>query len=470
MSKLSLATVTTGYAAVSTLNSNFDAIETAVENTLSRNGTTPNQMMADIDLNGFSILNQGNAVSITGFQWRGSWITARAYAVGDVIENGGTSYVCITAHTSGTFATDLAASKWQLLATASLPTQTGNNGKLLTTNGSTASWTGAPLSIALGGTGATSAAAAITALGAIPAGTGAITFTSLQNEAAFTLLGNPTGSAASPSEVYFDGVTAAISAGVITAYNPGAVRQTILSAPVDSNGFTSPTIQAGTGVGFTTLQALGTFVASAASGASASIGALDYVGSVTNPTWSSLSTNGTMYLYFDIAFGVCTPGSTTLAPVYQWGGTYSTTDKQSTFNIQEMTMKVGNGASAVTKQRVFVGEVTVAAGVVSAIVWYQLNGRYDSGRFAVSIGSTYTKSHNIGVEPRVCNLFFAVSGGPLIPHYWFYPGAYYGATIASLTKSAATLYTTGALGTPSSGGGIGAPNFTEALIYVDRGW
>lgn len=165
MAKLSLATITTGYAAVAALNSNFDAIETAVENTLSRDGSTPNQMLADLDLNGFSILNQGNAVSITGFQWRGAWITARAYVVGDVIENGGTSYVCISAHTSGTFATDLAASKWQLLATASLPSQTGNSGKLLTTNGAIASWTGDPLSTAMGGTGVTSISGLQSALG-----------------------------------------------------------------------------------------------------------------------------------------------------------------------------------------------------------------------------------------------------------------------------------------------------------------
>lgn len=39
------------------LNDNFTAIETAIENTLSRNGATPNQMTADIDLNGFDLLN-----------------------------------------------------------------------------------------------------------------------------------------------------------------------------------------------------------------------------------------------------------------------------------------------------------------------------------------------------------------------------------------------------------------------------
>lgn len=49
------------------------------------------------------------------------WVTATAYVVGDVRNEGGVIYICIVAHTSGTFATDLAAAKWQIynLLTAS---------------------------------------------------------------------------------------------------------------------------------------------------------------------------------------------------------------------------------------------------------------------------------------------------------------------------------------------------------------
>lgn len=46
---------------------------------------------------------------------RGDWVTATAYVVGDVVENSDTSYVCATAHTSGTFATDKAAGYWTVL-------------------------------------------------------------------------------------------------------------------------------------------------------------------------------------------------------------------------------------------------------------------------------------------------------------------------------------------------------------------
>ena len=54
-------------SAINTLNNNFDAIETALENTLSRDGTPPNQLNADLDLNNNDVLNVNNleAESIT---------------------------------------------------------------------------------------------------------------------------------------------------------------------------------------------------------------------------------------------------------------------------------------------------------------------------------------------------------------------------------------------------------------------
>lgn len=45
-----------------------------------------------------------------------AWVTATAYTVGQIRSNGGTNYYCKTAHTSGTFATDLAANKWYALS------------------------------------------------------------------------------------------------------------------------------------------------------------------------------------------------------------------------------------------------------------------------------------------------------------------------------------------------------------------
>ncbi len=56
--------------------------------------------------------------SSTGLVPRGAWITATAYAVKDVVEQSGSTYICIAAHTSGTFATDLAAARWMTLVPA----------------------------------------------------------------------------------------------------------------------------------------------------------------------------------------------------------------------------------------------------------------------------------------------------------------------------------------------------------------
>lgn len=56
----SLANSSSARAAI---NSNFNTIENAIDNTLSRDGSTPNQMEADIDLNGNSLLNVADPVN-----------------------------------------------------------------------------------------------------------------------------------------------------------------------------------------------------------------------------------------------------------------------------------------------------------------------------------------------------------------------------------------------------------------------
>lgn len=50
-----------------------------------------------------------------GMTPRGFWATATAYALRDIVEEAGASYICAEAHTSGTFVTDKAAGKWVTL-------------------------------------------------------------------------------------------------------------------------------------------------------------------------------------------------------------------------------------------------------------------------------------------------------------------------------------------------------------------
>ena len=56
--------------------------------------------------------------NIINYPWGGDWATSTAYAKNELVRNSSAtipgSYVCLIAHTSGTFATDLAAGKWGL--------------------------------------------------------------------------------------------------------------------------------------------------------------------------------------------------------------------------------------------------------------------------------------------------------------------------------------------------------------------
>jgi len=47
------------------------------------------------------------------FRHRGDWLTTTAYARNDTAVYSNVMYLCVAAHTSGTFATDLAANKWK---------------------------------------------------------------------------------------------------------------------------------------------------------------------------------------------------------------------------------------------------------------------------------------------------------------------------------------------------------------------
>lgn len=265
------------------------------------------------------------------------------------------------------------------------------------------------------------------------------------------------------------------TAVVSTTSTAVPVRQTVLSGPVDSSGLPN----FGGSTGSTTVTASGTLKATAAAGGDA-----NYTGSITNPSWTGLSTDGTMYLYLDITSGgVVTTGSTTLAPTYQWGGTYSTTSGQNTFNIQEMTMKAGDGAAAAQVYRVFVGEVTVASNVTTAIVWYALMGRYDSGytNTIPAAGTLTTKNHNIGIVPTDVELLWQCLSADLnyavgdVVRMTTYAAA--GVDYASGVMTALTIgWTTGSsasgvlsnktTGSPST---ITAANWAYRFV-ANRGW
>lgn len=57
MSKVNLPSIPGGYLSLGAMNSRLAAIEAAFDNTLSLDGSVPNTLAADVDLNGSSLLN-----------------------------------------------------------------------------------------------------------------------------------------------------------------------------------------------------------------------------------------------------------------------------------------------------------------------------------------------------------------------------------------------------------------------------
>jgi len=83
------------------------------------------------------------------FNVKGGWVTGTAYAVQDIVTQSGTEYMCLVAHTSGTFATDLAAKKWAVFqgvtqaGAETLENKSFKGQVLFATNGSRIGITGA---------------------------------------------------------------------------------------------------------------------------------------------------------------------------------------------------------------------------------------------------------------------------------------------------------------------------------------
>jgi hypothetical protein len=56
------------------------------------------------------------AIQQTLPQWQSSWLTATVYEFADLVRQNGSTYFCTIPHTSGVFATDLAAMRWEMFA------------------------------------------------------------------------------------------------------------------------------------------------------------------------------------------------------------------------------------------------------------------------------------------------------------------------------------------------------------------
>jgi len=198
------------------VDNEFDAVKTTLDETLDNLALIQRDdgALANLSVGPDQLSTATRSLLAGSFTIKGDWATATSYILLDVAMENSTAYLCVEAHTSGTFATDLAAGKWIIIGfeaagdatsalasvtpaadrvpyftgadTASVTPLTAAARTLLddttvsamrTTLGLDAlalkatvnndDWSGADLAVTNGGTGSSSASAARTALGVL---------------------------------------------------------------------------------------------------------------------------------------------------------------------------------------------------------------------------------------------------------------------------------------------------------------
>jgi len=199
-------------------------------------------------------------------------------------------------------------------------------------------------------------------------------------------------------------------------------------------------------------------------------------------TWSPLASSSTLFLGMTIAAdGTATLFSTATAPVYQRGGSPSTTNGQYTYIIAERTMYLGNGTTADKVYAVFVGECVTSGSGVTSTAAYAYEGRYRSPQTAIPVGGSITTfTHNVGVRPD----FFDLHIVNLTSQHGYSPGDVLrgfndvtGNNQVSMgmvagRNSAQALYNTTLVIPVRTTGALAAITRTswEYIFYADRGW
>ena len=287
----------------------------------------------------------------------------------------GESYACLVDHTSGVFATDLAANKW-----------------IKITAKGAAAW-------ALPAAWATATAFVATAPSSVVTEDGETYVCLVPHTSGVFATDLAAGKWIKVSSRGVQGIQ-----GNTGAAAPGR-RQTVLGGPLVMSGAAAvPDFLPATSVNrdLTTQNIDGTHALEVAfANGFTSGGALDrFCRSTANLVWSALTASSTLYLYFaGNSDGTLTSGFTTLLPIVQDYGVPSTTAGQFTFNRAEMKGYLGNGSSAPQAYIVFVGEAVTNATTVTSTIAYRYCGDYDSGWTAIlpTGGVPTSKNHNIGV-------------------------------------------------------------------------
>lgn len=252
-----------------------------------------------------------------------------------------------------------------------------------------------------------------------------LTYSQQAQAAANTVVGNPTGSSANKQDMAMpscsgaqqflqwlsgSGFQCSSVSGSSTPTSP--VRQTVAGGPVQTGtwpGAPSVFPASSVSLSLTTQNVSSSYplVVTAANGFGAA-GPVDTIGeSTSNITWSALAGSSTLYLYVTVnSNGTLSPGFTSLAPIYEWGGSPATTNGQFTFNIGEMRGYMGNGSTAPQANIVFVGQVVTNSSTVTSTIAYAYNGQIDTVVTALGpLGSgTAIINHDLGCLPERIDL------------------------------------------------------------------
>lgn len=97
-----------------------DSLQDAIEDIRRADGALANDTVGPDQLTAAVIAMMGDWTP------RGDWATATVYAAKDIVLQTNILYACVTAHTSGTFATDLAAGKWMRIGPATSAVNVSN--------------------------------------------------------------------------------------------------------------------------------------------------------------------------------------------------------------------------------------------------------------------------------------------------------------------------------------------------------
>lgn len=136
MAKITLTDVSAGYLSVATFNANNALIEAAIENTLSRDGTSPNTMSADLDMNSNRVTNltdgANNQDAVTVAQLNAASVVASTAAASAVTVADAGGYF------TGTTVEGVLAEIWEDL----ISTSNGLGASIIGVEDAATNWTG----------------------------------------------------------------------------------------------------------------------------------------------------------------------------------------------------------------------------------------------------------------------------------------------------------------------------------------